>query len=80
MRQAFLLRQPLSDPSPFISRHRTADHAGALILIEAMALAPPPSHASRRLVRHRDGSCLGHACLASGRASVREGRVRQALV
>jgi hypothetical protein len=80
VRRAFLIRQPLSDPSPFSSRHRTLDHAGALILIETVALARLTSRASCRLVRHRGGSCLGHAYFASGRTSAREGRVRQALI
>jgi hypothetical protein len=80
MRRAHLIRQAPSDPSPCISRPRVIDNAGALILIEAVALALPRSSTSWSLVRHRSGSSLLHACLASGRASVREGRVRQALV
>jgi hypothetical protein len=80
MRRAHLIRQAPSDPSPCISRPRVIDNAGALILIEAVALALPRSSTSWSLVRHRSGSSLLHACLASGGASVREGRVRQALV
>jgi hypothetical protein len=80
MRLAFVIRQPLSDPSPLISRHHALDHAGSLILIEAVAIERLPSRTSWRRVRYRGGSYLGHACLVSGSTSVREGRVRQALV
>ena len=80
MRLALVIRQTLSDPSPLISRHHALDHASSLILIEAVAIERLPSRTSWRRGRHQGGSYLGHACLVSGRMSVREGRVRQALI